>query len=93
MYKNIYNENDPWYLSICKSATWKVSGLLRKLRAGPSGAVAWWKMNQQCKALNRALLEEAKRSEKAAKYPAPTPQEIQDFIDWAESHRMNFDKE
>jgi hypothetical protein len=85
MYKNIYDENDPWYLSIGKSAIWKLSGLLRKLKRGPRGILMWWKLNQRCKAINKQLLEEANKMRYTAKYPDPTPRDVEEFVDWAQS--------
>jgi len=86
MWKKLYEYNQPWYLSIWRSTTWKVYGLLRKLKAGPCGVVEWWKMNQRCKALNRQLLAEAESIRHEPKYPAPTPGEIEGFIVWAEEN-------
>ena len=85
MYKNIYDENDPWYLSIGKSAIWKLSGLLRKLKRGPRGILVWWRLNRRCKEINRQLLEEAAKYRYSAKYPDPTPRDVEEFVDWAQS--------
>ena len=85
MYKNIYNESDPWYLSIGKSAMWKLFGLLRKLKRGPRGFVIWWKLNQRCKEINRQLLVEAEKYRYAAKYPDPTPKDVEEFVEWAQT--------
>jgi len=85
MYKKLYDKNDPWYLSLWRSATWKLSGLLRKLKDGPYGLVRWWKLNQRCKQLNKQLLEEASKMRHSARYPDPTPKDVEEFVQWAQS--------
>lgn len=93
MWKKLYEPKSPWYLSIWRTVTWKVSGLLRKLKRGPSGLVAWWKLNRKCKALNKSLLAEAERSKNAPMYPSPTPKDVQEFVEWAQAHGILFEQQ
>ena len=87
----LYDPSDKWYTRKLRSIRWRVAGLLRKLKHGPSGIAAWMKMNRRCKELNRALIAEAERIAREPKYPAPTPEEIQDFIDWSQAHGVIYD--
>jgi hypothetical protein len=54
------------------------------------GVVGWFKFNRRCKEINRYLLAEAERIRMEPKYPPPTPEEVQDFIDWSESIGMQY---
>jgi len=89
----LYDPSDKWYTRKLRSIRWNVSGLLRKLRGGPAGIIAWYEMNKRCKELNRKLIAEAERIAREPKYPAPTPEEIQDFIDWSQSHGLVFEQQ
>jgi hypothetical protein len=82
----LYDVNDGYVTRRIKDIHWKVRGLLRKLKKGPSGIVAWWKLNQRCKELNRRLLAEAERTRNAPKYPDPMPKDVQEFVEWAQAH-------
>ena len=90
MWVKLYDKNDSWSTRMLRTIHWKVSGLLRKLKRGPSGIVAWWKLNQKCKALNRMLLEEAEKARHSPKYPDPMPKDVEEFVEWAQSHGVVF---
>ena len=85
MWVNIYSVNMTWYKRIWINVRWRVSGLFRK-GLTPAGIVAWYKLNLKYRRLNKALLAEAKSLRNEPKYPAPTPEEIEDFIEWSEAH-------
>jgi len=91
MWVRLYDPSDKWYIRKLKSIRWRLAGLLRKLKRGPKGLVAWWKMNRRCKELNRFLLAEAERARMAPKYPDPMPKDVEEFVMWAESHGVRFD--
>lgn len=85
MWVNIYSVNMTWYKRIWINVRWRVAGLFRK-GLTPAGIVAWYKLNLKYRKLNKQLLAEAESLRNEPKYPAPTPKEIEDFIEWSEAH-------
>lgn len=87
----LYEPSDKWYIRKMRSIRWRVAGLLRKLKRGPSGLVAWFRMNKRCKELNKFLLAEAEKVRMAPKYPDPMPKDVEEFVMWAQDHGVVFD--